>query len=475
MVGVTPEFVELDTSGSYLITPDMISSLPNASPNFLAWAENALGTGDLVMLATKAIRTHIVSGVLEALVLFNEICSGGGQLQLALCDLGGKNNACYRCRRKVNSMFGDNNPVVVKPDNHRIYGICGHMVAPELARKAIPKAAPQQNLLLPMDTDIIIPETFVLREKVAARPIEKVSKQHLHDVYELWTNLCQVSQRVEALKNLDDLRRVLEPFFSDYIGKIKNGYYSWFEFQTSKTWAAWLIRSVHEEPWYIFTEIPAMDKRWGIPAGRIDAIRVVSINEKPPTFEQGQKLQAMARCRFESVGWLVVALTCEFGPNIVLELVDWKFAVGDHHDNREIKVDDVLMKPLSNHRLQMERYLTAAMMDATLARNTFDGLSTNLKMLARKSRKYNYHCDFFESGSLYYLFPDYTDPLIHRIKTSNKDRCASLGQMIAKIPDAQNHATIRGCYNRISSHLVTEISKTKKKRQKDSSLLLFTE
>ena len=436
----------------------------NASNSFRLWAEVALPRGDFEGLAQAALRLGLIRSLEEAIGFFNDICSGAIAVPVALCDLQNKKDAHRRSRREVNQLFNLEVSDELPTDSHRVYGITSHSAARLFATREVLKPQVNQNLSLFERSDFSSSGQALIAMNIQDILQNKRSlNSYLRDVYDLWQSMCYMNKPAEVLQLLPDTRKLLSPFLIYYINQIKNGHFSWFEMETLRIWAAWLIRSVHEEPWFIFSEIPALDKYWGIPGGRIDAIRIANINGKKINKRQAEIIHAMQKCRFPSVGWIVAALVAEFGHNVGLEIIDWKFAVGDNtKGNREIKVDDVISKPFAYHRTQMERYLTAVVIDTIMVTNRLAGVNTNLSALTTHGCEYLFDAyNHFSEGIIAYFFPNHPEPLTHKISMTSAEQRQHFVETLLAVPIAKNNAIIRESYNRITAVLTNRANATK--------------
>lgn len=463
-----------DDHEGHFFSLEAICSLKNASPAFRLWYEVAFTRGDFESMASAAVRMGLIGNLCEAPAYFNDICSGIIDVPLALCDLKGDGSAHRRARREIRQMFTPNcQSSEANGANSQAFGVASHCTAPLLARKEV-LSIPQSGSLTMFESDDFSanPGTLILLAQDILHSKRSLNA-YLRNVYELWNEMCCLPKHADILQLLPNIRSQLSPFLIYYIKQIRSDHYSWFEMQTLRIWAAWLLRSIREEPWFIFCEISALDKHWNVPGGRIDAVRVLSIKGKKISKTQGEKIRAMRKCRFQSVGWIVAALVAEFGRNIQLEIVDWKFSVGDcTKGNREIRPEEVLHRPFASHKHQMERYLTAVVIDTILVANRLSGVNTNLDALTTEGCEYLFKSNnFFRGGSIVYFFPNYSEPLIHPISMSSAEQRRHFIETIMAIPAAQRNAAIRDSYNKITLVLTSRADQAKNNGHHDTNSL----
>lgn len=124
-------------------------------------------------------------------------------------------------------------------------------------------------------------------------------------------------------------------------------------------------RGFDESP--LFVEISALNTSRGTIGGRIDGVRVVSIDGKPLSKLQLAMLQQLARNwhieKSKSAGFLVKKIRKRLGEP-ELEILEFKFCFGDGGFDKEIERSQVTASPMPNHLDQVSSYQTLASFDA---------------------------------------------------------------------------------------------------------------
>lgn len=233
------------------------------------------------------------------------------------------------------------------------------------------------NDLLPVGSQLVFPTggeiKSILSSETAELPVTQTWLRRLRDCLgrmdvfssrDAWQTYNRACSSMLA-----HLTELLEPVFGDLLDELPdtNGdpYSRYLKMLSLMSWgyaACGLFgqNSGPFEPSCILPEVAVLPYGCGMNAGRLDALKIVSINGQKPTKEQWR---AIASIYFLSdprptVGQMILAMYRLFGRDIKLEVMDLKCSVGDAvGDDKIIRSEQVVKRPFARHARQLRRYI----------------------------------------------------------------------------------------------------------------------
>ena len=440
------------------VTADDLSELENASPLFTGWAWEMLCAGKIDLFVKGLIAAGQARTKKEALAILVEQCAAISRKgRVMWSDIEGVRSAHnHTALRRLEELVRQE--PLPRQKNYQLFGVKSHALMPlifsgELFEKRPQVQANQLPLFENFDQDFL----FGYLSDIKSSPIEP-SRVLTRAAYErmaaAWWQLKTIIEEeadwsrwyFSSGKEIEMLMRALDPFLGPYLLDLRR-YHSpdHLIVLTAMIWTMVLHLYRKYGTRAYFTEVQIFQPLiHGIGGGRIDAIEVSSIRGKAPRKSQQQLLRQMAKHRFSSLPELLTQLRSFVGKDIQLQLLDWKFSIGDGGMKRIIKPGDVQEAPLSKHASQMRRYLTFVSMSDHLAHG---GALWDRQGSPR--------------GSLVYLLPT-AEPIEHSIEMTPTDREQEfIRQVVSRWNMAKDRAQIRELNVALANQVIGFLDTTK--------------
>jgi len=201
------------------------------------------------------------------------------------------------------------------------------------------------------------------------------------------------------------------------------------------------------EPSCILTEVAVLPHNCGINAGRMDALKIVSINGEKPSQEQWNKIASIYYLNEPrpTVGQIILAAYQLFGRNIEFEVIDLKCSVGDAVGKAKIiNPKEIKKEPIRKHAEQIKRYIFFTAVSFHLACMEA-GLSVPKDVWKNQPPLY--------TGWLVYLMHNQS-PMIHKVRLSRPKQREEFQKRVAfNFHRAELAAKANSANNLLNEHL----------------------
>lgn len=457
-----------------MVTAEDIKAVPNPSLVFLRWIHESLTAGRLPIFIQAAIQAGQATDARSALIYLNELIKNFSvsQLRVGVKDLRGPSSG-YRFGELKELVIGETSSV---RDPSRIFGMQSHKFASTLftgeittrrRKKIIVRDAHQITLTgLQLEDSCnginvdegenysLFPELTDkndLTEGVEQWGIRDISKL-LRRIEKIWKFFLEKNPNLWQLhrKQLDKLKEALTLLCRKNVMDLRAKAKSSDEELIVLTLLSWASAIAYyreqKRDKILFKEVPVISSRRTLGGGRVDAIEILSINGKVPTRSQCKILEGMAKHQYRSMGQLIQALNHQFGRKFFgIKVYDWKFLVGDilpYYSKSSLP--DLSRGPLSEHREQMQRYLTL--------------IHFGYHLRTHSDTIWGKH-NFDLVGEICYFLP-YSRPVIHQIRMTAEEQKEFFESRIARRwPKATQNAMIRLYNNLFLGKLIGLLSK----------------
>lgn len=459
------------------VTAEQIEQI-EASSVFREWAKRMLRSNHLQPIINVLMERLGANSACEALTLL------AGSIQDAAPELIARSDVCGRLSiyrvfsRLMIAAQGLNGNGNHSQSNYRAHGVVGHQVLTRLFQLQIPMGFETQQPRPPGQTHLfgeeaqhnycqgvlfsrydlssyIIPPSILFK---GAKPL----KEHLERIRLLKdelvaltsTNQDFVDQLFATRRQSQLLRDLLFPFFGSYLDRIVGRETHWNEYLeliTLLTWASTLLFIFDScVRYFLFAEIPVLNFKNGLSGGRLDGLRIVSIDGEPLDKKQFQQLGALSRNRFASVTRVIRKVQALYpGADIKWEIIDWKMAVGDGTAFHPITADDIKIRPLTKHLHQMEYYLLMAWIDEHLTR--YGTKKPDWSMTSN-----------IVGASIVYCLP--TGPIIHQVELDSYQlEKLFVKRIVQKWDRALSRAQVRMVHQQVVDYIITELMSGRKR------------
>lgn len=426
-----------------------------------------LAGGRLEQVTEALKQLGMADSAQKALEYLNEVLKQCPKdLTVACCDRRG--DATRRSFRALERILAETKTSLESPLLYRKYGVVSHSAVGDLFSGRIPDPTlaqqekdgdePQSSLFA--NSDPLSPNALFdlgkgslgnkfLKEIKLDNQMSDWLRQRIENCWKETTmalnganNFIEIYQRGRPF--IQELESLLAPVFGVYLLKLQgcgDVLRQCFSLLTMLSWATAVLRVHYGGKKILFREIPVLASGMGLGGGRVDAVEVLTINDKPPANSARIILDQMSQNRFPSVGYLVRSLERVFGRKFSLRIVDWKFVIGDgEHPNDLFRPGD-LVAPRRKHMGQISEYLTLAAVDSFF-------------LLPAEDKKVWKEQGYFTTGELVY-FPFGSPPIAHQISlTPEEQRCIFIRRIVTKWPRATQQAVLRVMTNTLVGHIV---------------------
>lgn len=427
--------------------------------------------GRLANLLKVVIKKGKANNTAEALSYLAEVVTDEDPSRINLGDFNGNRGlqGLNRLMRRHGLIDSEEDELSVASLFLGPYGVTGHLLAVALAQKRpLPLVAEEQILSIQGMQQLSL---FAHLEYSEAREIRQlplftleqaasvfpdaiqgdwVSDGHLYRIQACLASITTtfrlnrswLVQYTSMQPLLREMRMLLGALFAPFLARLrfsKDPAAEYFELITLMTWARMLIFYAGKSAGLIFSEVPALDVRNGLSAGRMDAVEIevygrnkVIRSKRVRTMTQATKLRP-----FRSVGELYIAVRAQAGSEIRMRVVDYKFQAGDGLElDKIIHSRTVRKQPLTKHKNQGDRY--SALVSFELGRCGVSKIE-----------------DVFDEVVLMYLLSD-RKPILHQILSSSINAQAVLTERFGgdKWQAAHQQAAKREVASYIVGHIV---------------------
>lgn len=447
-----------------------IEQLSDVSIEFKCWALQALMKGKLDTFMGAVLHTRRATTPCDALRYLADVSSARStNVSVTQLDFKGlKGQALQRLIKLVNGSSG-NDDEFSSNALYRFHGIVGHVAIPSLfmreemrALRYQPRSRTRMNQYVFDFAQKEIPGVQIeffegdnawYDDNVARVP--PMGKQFIDGLSKHWEKMAkemrganlQFEQYYRLKELMPRLRSYLLPLFGTHMRYLvaRGSSHVEYLFQlTLMSWASAALYAYDAGTRVLFRELPVLSSLHGVNGGRVDALEVSLIDGAPPNKTSMTQLAELARReRMEgaSVGKVLFDIEQLFGgKHVEVNILDWKFAVGDAQRDCEILTD--VKEPIDRHVQQMQRYLTFGALDyhfATLRRGS------GLKEWAR-----NQH---LQNGKLIYFLPS-EHAREHIISLSTQEREMVFARQVAlRWNTAEGRARTRTLENDLVGHI----------------------
>lgn len=444
---------------------DLVENLENPDPEFKFWITRSVADGqeDGVMLLVKALCRHYDSNNLsEGIahlhgIAIHDPVGNDKTLPVTWGDLQGSINRrpFHAFKRFAHDLFGD------EPDEwadkskegvgnlYRQLGSLGHIVVPAYLSGKIPDYEALKN---PADLPLPVPfaEHILPGNRVSNFLGEAIGHSWGVLVSLLrgegdWSNRDAEIRRAEA-----ELYRLLTPVFGRHLYALE-AYRSRGQgaeypcLLTAMSWATILSEAEYGGQRVFFQEAQLLNQRVPpsrkIGGGVLDAVEVIAIDGRRPSAVQLKTLSELARRRYPSIGHAVYAIVKRFGEGVLIRIIDWKFAVGDHPKKDGIIQPSDLFTPFPKHVRQIKAYMSLLTVSYALAR----GVS---------AREIWGNGGLIAGGQLVHVFP--FSPMVSReiVLNQSEQEFTFVERVVTQIPKGEERAFLRTMNNRVVANVV---------------------
>jgi len=455
--------MEKETSVSISIA-DIKRCVPDPSPAFRIWIWKVLGK-PLNQIVKGLILGEAAADTEEALQILNQMSHSLNpeEMTIACCDL--ENKTSTQKFNLLNELLDGTPPK--DGNSYQFFGTISHSVisrifSGEVFRKIPPRKETRQLSLFKEVIDHAQLELFpelLFPIKSASTNGQTNGGITASKTSKIWKQLTENRARIEIAhvgwlalhqREIDEMAKFFYQFFPKQVAAINQhrGHQTnrFLRDITLLSWVSALLYVKEKGEKILFPEIAVLPKTERLGGGRIDALEVVAIDDQAPSKKQLAILRELADknlFKTESVSEISHDLTKLFKSSVTLEIIDWKFSVGDGKGERAIAKEEV---PLADHVLQLQKYLTLSSLSASL----------------KEGRKEDFWSRF-PRGSLFYFFPD-TQPVIHEIETDSIQKEALfLEEIVNRLTPAERRSIFRSTNNLLVGYVINLLAGKKKK------------
>src|SRR3989304_144376 len=450
-------------------------------PEFKNWAWHSFIQGHLDLLIQGIMRAGKAGSRAESLLYLEEYQKTLPQKDKVTWGDVAKTSRNQRLSKLLSEIItGERNSSAY--DKSRYHGIISHIAIPELFSGNLlnMEKISRGKLQSPEQHEIfhngISLELLRLDKTKSVKLLRLYESLKLIEYAEAYLEKVEEDVRKGMLphqsKSFPQLRESLRPIFEEYMQKILTNELMENEYLSSHTfmiWAKALTCYKYSGNLAFFREVPVLANAYDLGAGRIDALFVRTIDGKTPDKAQTERVKAMTKRQFHSVGHLMNTLLRAFGDKIDFKVTAWKFAVGDGERGMRsqmnvVKVKDVEDRPLDGHERQIKRYLSMAILSHSLS--SLRHIDEVEKIWETKS--------FSMKGEIAYFFPD--KQVFHDVVlTPEKIKLFFQEQVVSNFVSAKRRATFRHTSNALFNHAINLVNENEKKIPGKSTQLFMEE
>lgn len=440
-----------------VITAEDLDRLPDSNPVFRSWVWRMyiVHHERLRAIVRTLIKFGLATDVASALSVLQDLSKDGSAPRyIAISDLEGK-KAQHQLFARLREASGEKAPNK-EGEMYHLFGTKGHALVPDVfSGKAFVRLEEYQKdsgQMWLFEHEKQIP-LFGGQSRVQNGDEQGKhfpSAKLFSNLERKWKECAKLVEKngsppllIEAWQSVGEFEAAINLLLYPYVRELRHLASSeakYLAFLTLLTWATVLRLYRSSGPRAFFSEVPLLELGRGFGGGRIDAVEVSSIAGKPPNRSQARALFRMAEHRYGSAGVLFSNLRSTFGHELGINIIDWKFAIGDGIRNQMLSPADLAGPPL-RHKEQIERYLTLFSLSSAY---TLDG-----------SPKRAWHPDenIHLKGVLTYFLPT-VKPIIHEVEMAPAEKeVAFIQRVVGPWKLAEQRAMIRA----MNSHLVGQL------------------